>query len=401
MPTLLTDDRVVRVSGTDPAGLLGYAESWLLLHYLMNEPVARIGFRRYLKAIRERETPDHRLDDASTHLGDLDRLNQQLHEYYSGALERAALRLRGTCNDVLDFLLSDFGFVFDFGFRISCFSSVSGVSHAARNAAVMAARGGRRLRRRLGSGTGRGSAQGRTKHRPLGTRSSSPSRRSARKPDSAASAAARPPTTWRSATPGTTSARSPSATAKRCGPISSTTTGPRASTSSTPEQRLTVVALADERSFAAFLGKEVYAKDAESKLDGVYQRGTNRLIVFDHRPRGPQLRTAPSRANRRTLAHEATHQLAYNTRLLDPRGDVPACIGEGLAMYGEVREPDGRTPPGAINRERLDGLAALLRQGFGWISLERLIADDVLVHGSAAACSHCSPTTRAGCLFII
>ena len=150
-----------------------------------------------------------------------------------------------------------------------------------------------------------------------------------------------------------------------------------------PEQRLTVVTLTDDRSFAAFVGREVYMKNAEFTLDGTYQLGTNRLIVFDHRPIGPQRAPRASRANRRTLAHEATHQLSYNTRLFNPRGDVPACICEGLAMYGEVREPDGRTPPGAINRERLDHLTTLLRQKFGWISLERLISDDVLVHGSA------------------
>jgi hypothetical protein len=150
-----------------------------------------------------------------------------------------------------------------------------------------------------------------------------------------------------------------------------------------PEQRLTVVTLADERSFEAFLGKEEYTKNAEFTLEGVYQLGANRLIVFDHRPRGQQPARRAARANRRTLAHEATHQLAYNTRLCNPNGDVPACIGEGLAMYGEVRDPAGGTPPGAINRERLDDLTSLLRQRFGWISLERLIGDDVLVRGSA------------------
>jgi hypothetical protein len=150
-----------------------------------------------------------------------------------------------------------------------------------------------------------------------------------------------------------------------------------------PEQRLTVVALADERSFANYLGKERYAKNAEFNLEGAYQLGTNRLIVFDHGPRRPQPASHSGRANRRTLAHEATHQLSFNTRLFNPRGDVPACISEGLAMYGEVRDPVGRTPPGAINRERLASLASVLRQRFGWISLEKLIADDLLVRGSA------------------
>ena len=61
--------------------LAGYAQSWLLVHYLMSEPSTRVSFRLYLKAIRGRVNPLYRLEDAQAHLGDLDRLNREMQEY--------------------------------------------------------------------------------------------------------------------------------------------------------------------------------------------------------------------------------------------------------------------------------------------------------------------------------
>jgi hypothetical protein len=78
---LLTDDRRLKGGSLDHDHLLAYAESWLLVHYLMNEPVALPGFRKYLEVIRGRETSDKRLEDATAHLGDLDRLNRDLRQY--------------------------------------------------------------------------------------------------------------------------------------------------------------------------------------------------------------------------------------------------------------------------------------------------------------------------------
>ena len=49
-----------------------------------------------------------------------------------------------------------------------------------------------------------------------------------------------------------------------------------------------------------------------------------------------------------TLSHEATHQLTFNTGLLNRKGDVPMCIAEGLAVYGEIRSGPGRNEPGRI-----------------------------------------------------
>ena len=129
-----------------------------------------------------------------------------------------------------------------------------------------------------------------------------------------------------------------------------------------PEQRLIAVTLADDRSFIAivFPGSRPSPKKPgpAPPVHGLYNRETNRLIVYDHRALGPQFGPRPGYQNLRTVAHEVTHQLTCNTGLLKRRGDVPLCIVEGLAMYGEVRKTTGRTPPGENNNLRLGDLAS-------------------------------------------
>jgi hypothetical protein len=77
---LLADDSVLRAGNTDRI-MLGYAQSWLLVHYLINEPEALSRFREYLEAIAPRSKADHRLEDAQAHLGDLDRLDRELRRH--------------------------------------------------------------------------------------------------------------------------------------------------------------------------------------------------------------------------------------------------------------------------------------------------------------------------------
>ena len=156
-----------------------------------------------------------------------------------------------------------------------------------------------------------------------------------------------------------------------------------------PGRRLTVVTLTDDRSFAAFLGKREYALVRESRqgptVHGVYQPRTNRLVVFDHRSLGREIVPLGGSENLRALAHEATHQLTFNTGLLDRRGDVPLCISEGLAMYGEPRKTSGRTPPGELNEVRLHDLASTRRRKLTWIPVADLLANDRLLRGPGAA----------------
>jgi hypothetical protein len=61
--------------------MLGYAQSWLLVHYLIKEPAALPRFRQYLQAIAPRVKSDRRIEDAQAHLGDLDLLDQELRRY--------------------------------------------------------------------------------------------------------------------------------------------------------------------------------------------------------------------------------------------------------------------------------------------------------------------------------
>lgn len=139
-----------------------------------------------------------------------------------------------------------------------------------------------------------------------------------------------------------------------------------------PQGRLAIVALAGAEDFAAFLGLE----EADEALGGIYDLDRNRLVVFDARPQGDRAKASAARVNTFTLIHEALHQLTFNTGLLDRMGDVPLCISEGLAMYGEDRKAEGSSPLGQVNRRRLEGLRLARARGQAWIPLATLLAAD-------------------------
>ncbi len=138
-----------------------------------------------------------------------------------------------------------------------------------------------------------------------------------------------------------------------------------------PDRRLTIVALASPKSYAAFLGE-----DPGPVVGGHFDIDSNRLVIFDFRPDAANLAADPERINSLTLIHEATHQLTFNTGLLNRLGDVPLCLSEGLAMYGEVWRPGGRPPLGATNTPRLQALAQARNQAAAWIPLDGLLSDD-------------------------
>jgi hypothetical protein len=149
-----------------------------------------------------------------------------------------------------------------------------------------------------------------------------------------------------------------------------------------PSRRLTVVILADNRSYTAYREKrslrQIPDRPPTPSMRGFYQRSTNRLILFDNRSLGPQDAPRAAYDNLRVVAHEGTHQLTFNTGLLRREGDVPRCIAEGLAMYGEVRSFTGRSQPGRFNRMRFTDLHSIQRRGVGWIPVDRLLTDDRL-----------------------
>ncbi len=139
-----------------------------------------------------------------------------------------------------------------------------------------------------------------------------------------------------------------------------------------PAQRMTVVVFRDERPFMEFARKSV--RNVPPNVVGFYSRAENFLVLFDSR-NVPAAQRGGALKNMRNLAHEATHQLCFNTGLLNRKGDTPAAIVEGLACYGETRRLRGRSEPGLLNSERLDDLAHIQRRS-KWISTADLLTDD-------------------------
>jgi hypothetical protein len=77
---LFVDDTILQ-AGQAVRVLLAYAQSWLLVHFLVKDPEHLPKFREYLKLLQSRTKADHRLDDAQAHFGDLDVLDRELRRY--------------------------------------------------------------------------------------------------------------------------------------------------------------------------------------------------------------------------------------------------------------------------------------------------------------------------------
>jgi hypothetical protein len=144
-----------------------------------------------------------------------------------------------------------------------------------------------------------------------------------------------------------------------------------------PADRMTVVTLLDPVSYAKYVGEPL-----ASLSGGVYQPGSNRIVVYDQGHSGAEFRVpwrmddSPWVARMTCLSHEVTHQLTFNTGLLNRWGDAPRCIQEGLAMYGELRSSEGRGAIGQLHYKGLDDLWSRMRMGTKWIPLSHLIVDD-------------------------
>jgi hypothetical protein len=77
---LVTDDKLL-IAGNSDRVLLAYAQSWLLVFYLMKQPDVLPRFRDYLGAISKRKGSEHRIDDVQDHLGDVSNLDRELRRY--------------------------------------------------------------------------------------------------------------------------------------------------------------------------------------------------------------------------------------------------------------------------------------------------------------------------------
>ena len=74
---LLTLDQSILNNDRDLVDLF-YAESWLLVDFLIREQDRLPRFQEYLKSIAARLNRSHRLDDAETHFGNLDRFDRDM-----------------------------------------------------------------------------------------------------------------------------------------------------------------------------------------------------------------------------------------------------------------------------------------------------------------------------------
>jgi Protein of unknown function (DUF1570) len=141
-----------------------------------------------------------------------------------------------------------------------------------------------------------------------------------------------------------------------------------------PATRLTMVILTDNRSAGAFgIGVRGFSIDMTERLiaAGHYEPQTNRVIVGLH----DKTNKLGEHLDLRRLSHEVTHQLTFNTGLLDRRGDVPRSIADGLAEYGAVRKTGRQIAPGHLG-ENMMTLVKARRLRTPWYPVAQLLADD-------------------------
>jgi Protein of unknown function (DUF1570) len=144
-----------------------------------------------------------------------------------------------------------------------------------------------------------------------------------------------------------------------------------------PARRLTLVVFLDERPYLEFARR--FAHGVSVYTWGFYSKVENWLVLFDFR-NVPLIEKGAGHKNVTTLAHEGTHQLAFNTGLLSRQGDAPRAVVEGIALYGETGSLHGPAVPGHVNATRLDDLAHIQRRE-KWISATDLLTDDAVAFG--------------------
>jgi hypothetical protein len=99
-----------------------------------------------------------------------------------------------------------------------------------------------------------------------------------------------------------------------------------------PEFPLVAIVFHSQREFMQY-SRQVGGSVSPSIL-GYYSPRTNRVILYDSSQ--GQSTDENWYLNAETIIHEATHQLAFNTRLHSRAASPPRWVGEGLAMLFEA-----------------------------------------------------------------
>lgn len=139
-------------------------------------------------------------------------------------------------------------------------------------------------------------------------------------------------------------------------------------------ERMTIVVLANAGQYSKLLGEQKARNEG-----GHYDLDENWTVTFDHRGRSKSTRSSLERANQVTLLHEVTHQLSFNTGLLNINGDVPMLLSEGLAT---LAEPAGQAIApgfGQVNAPRLAVMNSIMKRNrSAWIPLRELLVSDTI-----------------------
>src|SRR5262249_26146628 len=94
-----------------------------------------------------------------------------------------------------------------------------------------------------------------------------------------------------------------------------------------------------------------------SQVTGYYSVDTNRVAFFNAAGQG-LAKSGARWQNLTTVIHEATHQIAFNSGCHRRSADNPVWLVEGLAMYFEAPQVQGKrlvwNEIGHLNKPRLD-----------------------------------------------
>ncbi len=139
-----------------------------------------------------------------------------------------------------------------------------------------------------------------------------------------------------------------------------------------PKGRMTVITLKNAASYQAFSGD-----DPGAIVGGHYDLDSNRLVIFDFRPKREELGVNPEQINLRVLVHETAHMLSFNTGMLSRQAaHIPDWVSEGLAIHVELWRRRPPTPIGGVHRDWLMFLRLAKQPGATWLPVAELIKSD-------------------------